>query len=211
MHLYQGSTEVFVSDAVHNRIATRLTERFTEEFRYRPSPSEIASWHNSLRAMADALELGDLRDQGILVELQLPLTSRRLDCLITGTSRERGDEAVIVELKQWTDLEPSAVTDCVAVSYGGRLVDRLHPSRQVERYQRYLQDTHPAFSDGGVSLDACSFLHNASYDHEPALFSGGFMIWSTGTRPSPATGSASSLTSSLRVCTVLTKARSSSA
>ena len=34
----------------------------------------------TLRAMADVLQLADLRDQGILVELRLPLTSKRLDC-----------------------------------------------------------------------------------------------------------------------------------
>ena len=39
------------------------------------------------RAMADVLQLADLKDQGILVELQLPLSSQRLDCLITGSTR----------------------------------------------------------------------------------------------------------------------------
>ncbi len=38
------------------------------------------------------------------------------------------------------------------------------PSRQVERYQRYLQDTHPAFSDGAIAVDSCAYLHNAIHD-----------------------------------------------
>jgi len=174
MHLYRGSTDQFVADAVRARLAGQLADRFFDEFRYRPSPSEVASWQNSLRAMSDVLQLADLRDQGILVELQLPLTSRRLDCLITGSDPERGDSGVIIELKQWTMIGRSTVTDCVTVAYGARVVDALHPSRQVERYQRYLLDTHPAFTDGGVALDACSYLHNATFDPTSPLFEATF-------------------------------------
>jgi uncharacterized protein len=174
VHLYRGSTDRFIGDATQNRLATQLSERFFEEFRYRPPTSEVHSWQNSLRAMADVLRLADLTDQGILVELQLPLTSRRLDCLVTGSDRERGDGAVVVELKQWSEVGRSNVTDCVTVDMGGRERDRLHPSRQVERYQRYLQDTHPAFSDGAIGLDACAYLHNARYDPTSPLLDPAF-------------------------------------
>jgi hypothetical protein len=74
------------------------------------------------------------------------------------------DTAVIVELKQWTNIGRSNITDCVTVDRGGRDVGRLHPSRQVAQYQRYLLDTHPAFTDGGVALDACAHLHYATHD-----------------------------------------------
>ena len=114
--------------------------------------------------MADVLQLADLRDQGILVELRLPLTSKRLDCLITGSNPDQCDSAVIVELKQWTGVGTSTVTECVTVPMGARIRDHLHPSAQVRNYQRYLQDTHPAFSDGGVWLGSCSYLHNATFD-----------------------------------------------
>jgi hypothetical protein len=103
MHLYRGSTNQFVGDALRARLAGQLADRFFDEYRYRPAESEVRAWQNSLRAMADVLQLADLRDQGILVELRLPLTSKRLDCLITGSNPGQGDSAVIVELKQWTD------------------------------------------------------------------------------------------------------------
>ncbi len=80
MHLYRGRTDQFIGDAVRNPLASQLSARFLQEFRYRPSPSEVTSWQNSLRAMADVLRLADLTDQGILVELQASphLTSPRL-------------------------------------------------------------------------------------------------------------------------------------
>jgi len=170
MHLYQGTTAQFIGDATQARLANQLAARFFDEFRYRPSPSEVTSWRNSLLAMASVLQLADLRDQGILVELKLPLSSKRLDVLITGQNPTTGDAAVVVELKQWTEVGRSNITDCVTVDFGGRLVDHLHPSRQVAQYQRYLVDTHPAFSDGGIALDACAYLHYAQYDPASPLY-----------------------------------------
>ena len=128
------------------------------------------SWQNSLGAMAQVLMLGDLRDQGVLVELKLPLSSKRLDVMITGSNPTSGDAAVIVELKQWTSVGRSNITDCVTVELGGRLRDHLHPSRQVAQYQRYLQDTHPAFTDGAIALDACAYLHFAQHDPTSPLY-----------------------------------------
>ncbi len=170
MHLYQGSTQQFIADAGQARLASKLAERFFEEFRHKPAPSEVVSWQNSLAAMGNVLRLADLTDQGILVELKLPLSSKRLDVLITGSNPTTGDAAVIVELKQWTTVGRSNITDCVTVAFGGgHEVDHLHPSRQVAQYQRYLLDTHPAFSDGGIALDGCAYLHNARFDTSSPL------------------------------------------
>jgi hypothetical protein len=66
MHLHQGTTEQFTGDAVRARLANQLAERFFEELRYKPAPSEVTSWHNSLSAMSNGPQLADLRDQGIL-------------------------------------------------------------------------------------------------------------------------------------------------
>ena len=174
MHLYQGTTSQFIADATQARLANQLGDRFFQEFRYQPSPSEVTSWRNSLSAMATVLQLADLNDQGILVEVRLPLSSRRLDVLITGQSPAVGDSAVVVELKQWTEVGLSNITDCVTVDFGGRLVDHLHPSRQVAQYQRYLIDTHPAFSDGAIALDACAYLHYAQHDPVSPLYHASF-------------------------------------
>jgi hypothetical protein len=176
LHLYQGSTRQFIADATQARLAHQLAERWFYEFRYRAPESEVRAWQSSLAAMAGVLQQADLTDQGILVELKLPLSSKRLDVLITGSNpRSKRDHAVVVELKQWTNVGRSNITDCVTIDAGGRQRDRLHPSRQVAQYQRYLQDTHPAFQgEGGTDLDACAFLHNAVERDEPAIYEGAF-------------------------------------
>ncbi len=175
MHLYQGTTQQFIADATQARLANQLSDRFFDEFRYRPAPSEVTSWRNSLGAMRHVLNIAGLTDQGILVELKLPLSSKRLDVMITGGNpTTRRDNAVVVELKQWTEVGHSNITDCVTVDFSGAPRDHLHPSRQVAQYQRYLIDTHPAFSDGAIALDACAYLHYAQHDPKSPLYHASF-------------------------------------
>jgi hypothetical protein len=47
------------------------------------------------------LEYSDLMDHRLMLEYQLPPTSRRLDCMIPGKKGDKPDSAVIVERKQW--------------------------------------------------------------------------------------------------------------
>ena len=171
MHLYSGVTADFVADATRNRIAEKLKTAFSNYFRYDPSPSEVNSWQNSLRAMADVVNVASLEDHGIVVELQLPLSSKRLDCMLTGHDTGDRPQAVVVELKQWEHTEPSPIEDCVSVFMGARMRDVLHPSAQVGGYQRYLMDVHTTFSEGLVGMSACGFAHNALFDTEEELWS----------------------------------------
>lgn len=170
MHLYSGSTVDFVEDSTRNRIADKVAAGFERYFRYKPPATEVAAWRNSLRAMASVVQHGDLLDHGIVVELQLPLSSRRLDCMVTGHDDGGQPEAVIVELKQWEHVGPSWVDDCVRTVVGGRERDVLHPSRQVGNYERYLRDVHTAFNEGDVALRSCSYLHNMRTSDATELF-----------------------------------------
>ena len=171
MHLYTGTSQEFISDAMQNLIADKISGSFFESFRYQAPKSEVASWRNSLRAMADAVELASLEDHGIVVEWQLPLASRRLDVLISGNTPEGRANAVIIELKQWEESSPSTADECVLTFVGGRKREVLHPSAQVGGYHRYLKDTHSTFSEGDVGLQACSFLHNMVRDNDDEVFS----------------------------------------
>jgi hypothetical protein len=112
MHLYQGTSAQFIGDAVQNRLATQLADRFFDEFRYKPPPSEVMAWRNSLSAMASVLQLADLTDQGIIVELKLSLTSKRLDVLLTDVSdqlRLRTDASGRTEVCERRPAHPQPV------------------------------------------------------------------------------------------------------
>ncbi|MBA2453181.1 MAG: DUF2075 domain-containing protein [Chloroflexia bacterium] len=170
MQLYAGSSVQFIEDAVQNRIAEKLRQAFFNHFLYQPAQSEIRSWQNSLRAVCNVLQYANLTDHGIILELQLPLSSKRLDCMVTGKDAASHANAVVVELKQWQEAADSHVDDCVTTFVAGRLRDVLHPSRQVGQYQEYLGDYLTAFSEGNVALSSCSYLHNVQYDPTDVLF-----------------------------------------
>lgn len=171
MHLYSGPSTQFLDDATQNVIGDKIAQSFIEHFGHSAADGEIAAWRNSLSAMANAIRLGDLTDHGVVVEWQLPLTSKRLDVLLTGHNSQGQPHSVIVELKQWTTTEPTHIPECVVTFVGGRKREVLHPSAQVSQYRQYLADTHSSFTSGEFGLVACSFLHNMTYDAESELFS----------------------------------------
>jgi len=163
MRLYSGSSKQFLDDTVHNQIGDKLKESFFQYFRYNPSPNEVQSWRNSLRAVSQVFDYSGLHDHGVILEYQLPQTSKRLDCMIMGKDKSQNDRAVIIELKQWEKCEKSDGENEVSTWVGGAKREVLHPSVQVGQYKMYLQDLHPAFDgDNSIKLDSVSYLHNYS-------------------------------------------------
>lgn len=161
MRLYAGPSPEFVRDSAHNHIAEKLRTAFRRQFRYEPPVSEVRSWRESLRALSQVFNEANLDDHGVILEYQLPLTSKRLDCLITGHDDDRRHKAVIVELKQWEASELTEGEDLVRTFVGGAQRDVLHPCAQANQYRRYLADGHEAFhGDDPIGLSACAYLHN---------------------------------------------------
>jgi hypothetical protein len=139
----RGPTTRFLEEVTHNRMTETLREAWFNDRGFEPSQSEVRSWRNSLKALANTVRHAGLLDNGILLECQLPMSSLRIDALITGPDVEGRAGAVIIELKQWDDALPSAVPECVGVMYGGKVRDVLHPSAQPGQYRLYGQDrTH---------------------------------------------------------------------
>jgi DUF2075 family protein len=162
VQLYLGSTKEFVTDSIQHRIAEKLGDAYYEYFRFRASVSEFNSWQNSLTALTANIQYARLLDHGIILELQLPLSSARLDVLLTGHDDQRRQNAVIIELKQWSSVTDSEIDDCVRTHLGGAERDVPHPSVQAGNYRQYLADMNSAFSEpvDPITLDACTWLHN---------------------------------------------------
>ncbi|MBC5765126.1 DNA/RNA helicase domain-containing protein [Ramlibacter albus] len=171
MQLYAGSSTDFVSQTTRNAIAGRLQQAFVDAFHFKPSPHEVQSWQNSLFRMASVLEKGAFEDHGILLEYQLPLSSKRLDCMITGHDTAGKANSVVVELKQWSEVEESNADGCVTTWVAGRKRDVLHPSQQVGQYEQYLRDMHSVFSSGDVDISSCAYLHNISFSDSNEIYS----------------------------------------
>ncbi len=176
MRLYSGTSQQFIEDTIQNQIAEKLKASFFNHFRFYPSPGEINSWRNSLRSICQVFQYANLLDHGVILEYQLPLTSKRLDCLICGKDQSKSENAVIIELKQWDKCENADGENEVMTWVGRAKRDVLHPSVQVGRYQMYLEDVHTAFNDEKVPvlLYACSYLHNYNYFKDDVLYNDKF-------------------------------------
>lgn len=176
MRLWAGHSTHFVRDTTHNQIAEKLRTAFFHHYRYDPPPSEVNAWRNSLRAMASVFQEAALDDHGVMLEYRLPLSSKRLDCLICGYDDTGKQRASIIELKQWDRCSEAVGERLVTTFVGGGEREVLHPSAQVEGYHQYLEDTHTAFYDGDepIRLGACAYLHNYVPHDEDILFAARF-------------------------------------
>ncbi|MBB3086652.1 DUF2075 domain-containing protein [Geodermatophilus sabuli] len=127
------------------------------------SPSELRSWDASLTALAADLMQAGLDGVEVLVEYQLPLSSKRVDVVLAGEHPRRGTPSyVVIELKQWTQAslyegEPELV---IQPSYGPRPV--LHPVAQVRGYVEYLMDFLGILHGTSDVLTGVAYLHNAT-------------------------------------------------
>src|ERR1700685_769916 len=119
MELYHGLTSDFINAEAQRDVVRHLRVSFFDYYRYQPSDSEQRSWRNSLHALAAQIKRSRLLDNGLILKMQLPLTSKRLDCMLTGYSSAGDPNAVLIELKQWTDAMPADEDKCVQVEYGG--------------------------------------------------------------------------------------------
>jgi hypothetical protein len=134
------------------------------------SKAEARSWKQSLPVLARELIHADLAQIEVLVEHQLPLSSKRVDAILTGSDPRTGaDRYLVVELKQWSYAETWEDDEQLAL-VDGVPHPRLHPSLQVGGYCEYLQDFVPAIGTDRKALKGVAYLHNATDDAVSDLF-----------------------------------------
>lgn len=99
-------------------------------------------------------------DCQISIEYAIPLTSKRVDLIITGQDDAGRDTAVIVELKQWSEVAKTNKDGVVATRLGGGLVETSHPSYQAWTYAALIQDFNETVRNDEIELVPCAYLHN---------------------------------------------------
>lgn len=79
-------------------------------------------------------------DIKIAIEYQVPLTSKRVDFLITGKNSEREDHVMIIELKQWESAARTSREDIVNTYLANEKRDIVHPSYQAYSYVKTIEN-----------------------------------------------------------------------
>ncbi len=152
-------------------VSTVISQQMFFQMRRGASPAEARSWDASLGVLdADLVDAG-LHEVEVLVEHPLPLTSKRVDAILAGKHPKTGHGSyVLIELKQWSSVQPyDEDGELVAVDgYHGH--PSLHPVAQVRGYGEYLTDFTRLFHDRPDALAGAAYLHNAVDNQVASLF-----------------------------------------
>lgn len=136
-----------------------------------PPQSEARAWRTSLPYLGQVMALADLPERtSIALEVRIPYYAKRIDALLFGHDAHGRSNAVIVELKAWSEVEALADGNVQTV-IGGRPRVEPHPSAQAQAYRDHLSDFCKAFQgDGAVTLWSCAYCHNYTEPGARGLF-----------------------------------------
>ncbi len=142
-------------------LTSRLSEQMYFQLGNRPSESEKRSWKVSLNELSNLLVETGLGEISMLLEYQLPYSSKRIDAVLIGSDPKNGDPSIIaIELKQWTEAESIEQShELLKIgAYGNRPI--LHPASQVKKYCEYLLDFNRFASHDDSNVYGVAYLHN---------------------------------------------------
>ena len=101
-------------------------------------------------------------DAGVAIEYQVPLTSKRVDFILSGADGDMRETAVIIELKQWSEVSATQKDAIVQTVIGRGKREVTHPSYQAWTYAALIRDFNVEVQEGEISLHPCAYLHNCS-------------------------------------------------
>jgi len=163
MIVYTANKREFIQDVQSELIQEIIHVQFQRKLLRKASKSEVLSWQNSMQRMIPVLEDAEIPDDsGVHIEYNLPSTSKRIDFILTGRDAENKEKAVIIELKQWSEVQKTDKDGIVKTWLGGGLVETNHPSYQAWSYAAHIQDFNQTVRDENIGLEPCAFLHNMS-------------------------------------------------
>ena len=163
MLVYTNTLQGFLTDVSDNVIDEKVRIKVHEQLQMRVGESEFQSWGNSLSRVGMTLMTAGLpEDAGVSIECQLPMSSKRIDFILSGYDEDGHPQVVIVELKQWSEVSVSANDGLVKTWLGGGIQETAHPSYQAWSYAAYLEGFNEAVESHQIQLHPCAFLHNCT-------------------------------------------------
>ena len=163
MLVYQNTVAGFLADVDDNMIDSKVQAKVRERLNMGVSDSELTSWGNSLVRVAAPLRRSTVpEDAGVSIECQLPMSSKRIDFILSGYNADGEPHVVIIELKQWSEVSVTAQDGLVQTFLGGGIRTTSHPSYQAWSYAEYLHGFNETVELEGIHLQPCAFLHNCT-------------------------------------------------
>lgn len=151
-----------MTSVVQDTIAVEIERNIYERMHRHTAKNEFRAWENSMEYMYKVLNDQDIpSDAGIAIEYNIPQTSKRVDFLISGYGEKEDANVVLIELKQWDEVEVVPGRDALVQTYTGNAVRQVvHPSYQAWSYAMLISDYNASVQEGMVSIFPCAYLHN---------------------------------------------------
>ena len=162
MLIYDGLKSDFMADTENDVLETKLYDTIKQKMNRSTGLSELNSWRNSLKEMYITLNDSAIpSDAGVAIEYNIPQTSKRVDFLISGYDDNNKGNVIIIELKQWEQLQAIEGHEAIVETYTGGANRRVvHPSYQAWSYAALIKDYNQYVQDEDVELHPCAYLHN---------------------------------------------------
>lgn len=164
MLIYEATKEEFMIHALEDTIVERISNAYRANGLSVGTKSEIRSWQNSLQYMYKVLSCDSIpNNSGVAIEFKIPLTSKRIDFMISGYDRRSKGNVIIIELKQWGGKDTRRIIGkdgLVETFLGGSIRETTHPSYQAWSYFTFISDFNESVQDGNIFLHPCAYLHN---------------------------------------------------
>lgn len=163
MIVYQSTKLGFLKDAsncIEDIVRGKVKEKLNIDIKV--GSSEYNSWKNSLGdAMYKVMQSDRIPDDsGVAIEYSIPRAKNRIDFIITGEDEEGKEKVVIVELKQWTDIQKTDKDGVVLTRFKSGPSEEPHPSYQAWSYSSLLYGFNATVYEEKIGLEPCAYLHN---------------------------------------------------
>ena len=170
MIIYASTKSKFLEYVEDGSITHQIYDIFRERIG-RTRESEISSWTDSMKEMAKVVNSPLIPSNStIAIELNIPMTSNRIDFIISGFDDKQKGRVIIIELKRWQKVEKVEGKDGIVKTALGRGIhETTHPSYQAWSYSHLLKDYNETIREEEIVISPCAFLHNMNEEEGEKL------------------------------------------
>lgn len=168
MIVYSDSVKNFCDNVTS--ISDILNNRFKELFHKYSNSSEIDSWKNSLKYFSNILSETTIPNEcTITLEYNIPLTSNRIDLILTGFNNKK-PVIFVFEFKQWQYVNDVPESDyLVQTILNGNIQEVVHPGYQVWSYSEIIRNYNEYIQINDIEVNACLLMHNYIFNSDDVL------------------------------------------
>lgn len=151
-------------------ISNQVYDAYKEKMGKKSQLNQIKAWAHSLPEMMPLLK--DLPENaGIAIEFNIPLTSKRVDFVVSGYDANHKPVLLLFELKQWQNAMDVKNQDAIVKTiFSNKEQKSLHPSYQACCYAELLLNYNHFVEEENVQIIPLIYLHNYSLSEHDDLF-----------------------------------------